>query len=239
MPNRMYSYVVYSVLAVAFFSLSQMPARYFVGLLNAHDEVFLSGEQGRFFSGSAKQLTLAGQPLGAVEWQWSVWRLLLGDLAVSWQTLAPETQISGRVEFSVFDLSYQWADIKIDLDVAEFSDSLRGRLQGSVDLLSLEGNALSLVGQVSWLGAGVSMLPGLNVGDIGFLAQGGTRVDVESGAADTSAPLLKGSLQLSTSAVGYRFSLLKLAALEEADQRLLESLGSRQANGAIQFEGVL
>jgi len=134
--------VVLGALAVVGFAVATLPASIVAGRVAKHG-VSASSWTGSVWSGTARELTFRGQPLGTAQWSISPWSLLSARLAGHGSLAQPDgnagadfsMSFSGRADFSNVSLD-------LPLDSLAFKSlapkGWTGRVQGRFEKLALQ-----------------------------------------------------------------------------------------------------
>ncbi len=254
MMRRGWHYLLLGLACWLLFMLCRFPAAVGYELIEESlgSELRLAGVSGTVWHGEAAQLQYRGRAVARVEWQLSVWPMLLGRVAGELRLIQDNAYLQTELSLPFSAAGVEMTGVEGRLPLVLLQPYLRQLPLPLSGVFSLKLEALSLaqggrlqraLGRVVWHQAGVSAPQPLSFGDLQMTLAEGEAGAIEGVIRDSGGPVQLQAKLLLAEDGGYTLRGRARAA-ESAPAQLRQSLGllgKADAEGfyPLNFSGVL
>jgi len=228
------------------FLLATIPAQLFTGIINENTPVKMQGVSGTLWNGRAYLITTDNAvTLNDSKWSFTVWKLLIGQLAVDMTTqyagkdIETELGTSFLGRYFVNDLSATLAAS----DLAQLANIPLAQLSGLITV-NIEhaqwrqGELPSASGEIKWRDAAVTIADTASLGNVSMVLGESEQQQLIASISNQGGDIaIEGTIELIPEA---DYSLnITLTPTASANNNIKQSLGmfaKRQANGEYQLK---
>lgn len=169
-------YILIAVIAYLVFLLASIPANYATNIINSNTPVSIQGVSGTLWKGKALAITLNNIQLERTEWNFRLWKLLIGRLALDIETLYASNRINAEIGTSFLGRFFAYglsASIPAQ-EVAQLANIPLAQLSGmiSIDIESAhwkQGEMPSASGTINWRNAEITIADTASLGNVNII----------------------------------------------------------------------